>query len=227
MMLSPTTRTRLTLSVMALAAAACTATRPTVVGSEAAIEVSAPGEDLQALAQGLTGHFTSAGQAERDEDFLHIELRAVRIWPTRTDGIWLYVEQAAGWALERPYRQRLYQLTEPTPGQFTSAVYLLPGEDPLAFAGAWEDPSAFDGLDPTDADPRTGCEIHLERRADGVFQGRTAAKACPSSLGESTYATSAVLISPTVIFSWDRGWNRWDIQAWGAETGPYLFERQS
>ena len=185
-----------------------------------------PSDDLRALADGLTGHFTSAGQAERDADFLHIELRAVPIWPARTDGIWLYVEQAAGWALERPYRQRLYQLTEPAPGQFLSAVYLLPGDDPLEFAGAWETPGAFDDVDPSAADPRTGCEIHLERRPDGVFQGRTQADACPSTLGDATYATSAVLISPEAIFSWDRGWTKWDTQAWGAETGPYLFERQ-
>jgi hypothetical protein len=215
------------LAAMALCLGGCGLSR----GIAAAITEGVPSTaqssaDLDALAQGLTGHFTSAGQAARDADFLHIELRAVRIWQARTDGIWLYVEQAAGWALDRPYRQRLYQLTQPEPGQFTSAVYLLPGDDPLEFAGAWENPSAFDGLDPSSADPRTGCEIHLVRRADGVFQGRTSGEECPSSLGDAAYATSAVLVSPTAIFSWDRGWSESDFQVWGAETGPYLFERQ-
>ncbi len=195
--------------------------------SEAAVAPWSPSEGLVALEQGLTGHFSSAAQGERDEDFLHIELRAVRIWPERTDGIWLYVEQAAGWALERPYRQRLYHLTEPAPGEFTSAVYLLPGEKPLDFAGAWGDTSQFDGLSPEDATLREGCEIMLIRRPDGVFQGRTAGKDCSSKLGDAAYATSAVLISPELILSWDRGWTQKDVQDWGAMTGPYMFERQN
>ncbi|MEM8710605.1 MAG: chromophore lyase CpcT/CpeT [Planctomycetota bacterium] len=189
-----------------------------------------PGAELTALQHGLTGHFSSAGQASRDEDFLHIELRALRIWPERTDGVWLYVEQAAGWALDRPYRQRLYQLTEAGDsgeGELLSRVYLLPVEDPLTLAGAWADASLFDGLSPEGAKPRTGCGIHLHRREDGMFTGRTDGNACPSELGDAVYATSAVLIGPDKVLSWDRGWDAEGRQAWGAEKGPYLFERQA
>lgn len=189
-------------------------------------EAWAPSADLQALAAGLTGHFSSAGQAERDEAFLHIELRAVRIWPERSDGIWLYVEQAAGWALEKPYRQRLYRLTEERSGVFTSAVYLLPGEEPLEFAGAWAEVTVFASLGPAEASIREGCEITLTRGSEGWFRGQTTGKRCESSLGDAVYATSSVLVSPRMILSWDRGWTGRGAQAWGAETGPYLFERQ-
>lgn len=183
-------------------------------------------DELMSLSDRLSGHFSSAGQAARDEDFLHIELRAARIWPDRSDGIWLYVEQAAGWALDRPYRQRLYQLTDEGDGEYLSRVYLLPVEDPLTLAGAWADVSRFDGLKPEDAELRTGCGIRLHRRADGLFTGRTQGKGCGSELGDAVYATSGVLIGPDMVLSWDRGWDANGDQAWGAEKGPYLFERQ-
>lgn len=186
-----------------------------------------PSAGLTELAASLSGHFTSAGQAERDDRFLHIELRGERIWHDRTDGIWLYIEQAAGWALDRPYRQRVYHLTEVAPDAWVSAIHLLPAEDPLEFAGAWADPSRFDGLSPDDAPLREGCAIRLSRDAEGTFTGRTDGNGCGSSLGGAAYATSAVLITDAMLLSWDRGWSADVEQVWGAEVGPYLFERQS
>ena len=219
----------LTVTAAALAAMLATACRSTPKPAELMTAASfEPSADLLALAGGLTGHFSSAGQADRDEDFLHIELRAVRIFPEREDGIWLYVEQAAGWTLDRPYRQRFYRLTEPAAdGHFVSEVYLLPGDDPLALAGAWADLTRFEGLDPMDARLRDGCAIYLTRNDRGDFEGRTDGNSCPSELGDAVYATSAVTISDDFLLSWDRGWTQRGIQAWGAETGPYLFERQT
>ncbi|MEM1449726.1 MAG: chromophore lyase CpcT/CpeT [Planctomycetota bacterium] len=185
-----------------------------------------PSPALVDLADWLSGHFTSGAQATRDDRFLNIELRAVRIWPERTDGIWLYVEQAAAWALDRPYRQRVYHLEEVDAETWRSTIRLLPTDDPLDLAGAWAEPSRFGSYDPADAEVRTGCGIELTRRDDGVFVGRTSGRGCESAIGDAVYATSSVLIRPDLVLSWDRGWTKNGQQAWGAESGPYAFERQ-
>lgn len=45
-------------------------------------------------------------------------------------------------ALDRPYRQRIYRVTEPEQGLFTSEVFALPG--PAALVGAFRDPARLD-----------------------------------------------------------------------------------
>ena len=63
------------------------------------------------LGSWMTGSFSSASQASAaPDDYFDIRLYMVPIWDGRADGPWLYVEQAAASALERPYRQRVYQV---------------------------------------------------------------------------------------------------------------------
>ncbi|HRW89883.1 MAG TPA: CpcT/CpeT family chromophore lyase, partial [Flavobacteriales bacterium] len=68
----------------------------------------APAQSLAELASWMTGSFSSAAQAEADTNYYAIELEMARIWPERTDGVWLYVEQAVAAKKEKPYRQRVY-----------------------------------------------------------------------------------------------------------------------
>jgi hypothetical protein len=55
-------------------------------------EGTTPTHDL--LARYMLGSFSSAEQARNDTDYFDIELEMARIWRPRTDGIWVYVEQA-------------------------------------------------------------------------------------------------------------------------------------
>ena len=52
----------------------------------------------------LVGSFSSAAQADADSNFRAIDLHMVPIWTDRTDGPWLYVEQAVAEARDRPYQ---------------------------------------------------------------------------------------------------------------------------
>ena len=176
------------------------------------------------LAHSMTGIFTSADQAlEEPDDYFDIRLYMAPIWAEREDGPWLYVEQAAALALERPYRQRVYHLVD-VPGGVRSDVFVLPG-DPLDYAGAWARPQAFGSLSPGDLVERVGCSIHLHRTADG-FEGSTVGTGCTSSLYGAAYATSQVYVTEGVLASWDRGFDAGGDQVWGAEHGPYLFVLQ-
>lgn len=182
--------------------------------------VTATDSDAERLARWLTGRFASAGQAPDDLDGLHLVL--VPIWPERADGPWLYLEQAAANALERPHHQRIHHLVA-TPEGVRSDIYELPG-DPLGMAGAWQNPESFAPLDPRDLLLREGCSIHFSDH-NGTFVGSTIDSGCGSPLGEATYATSEVTVTPDTLTSWDRGFDSSGDQAWGATEGPYVFVR--
>lgn len=185
-----------------------------------------PERNLRDLVEFMTGSFSSAAQAaSQPDDYREILLHMVRIWPDRTDGYWLYVEQAAANDADRPYRQRVYRVTLRPEGGFESAVYLLPG-DPLRFAGAWKERAKLESVSPADLVARTGCSIFLERQGER-FIGATRGRDCPSDLRGATYATSEVEITATELRSWDRGFDANGKQVWGAEKGPYIFIKKT
>lgn len=180
--------------------------------------------DLATLQRWMTGAFSSEAQSAEDGDFFDIRLHMVPIWESRDDGPWLYVEQAAASRLDAPYRQRIYRLRATDDGRFGSAVYEFP--EPLGYAGAWEEPSRFDGLSSSDLTLRTGCEILLGwDQGTSSFRGSTQDRACLSSLRGATWASSEVSITEEGLLTWDRGFDDAGEQVWGATKAGYRFDR--
>lgn len=179
------------------------------------------------LAQWMAGTYTSEAQASNDpENFFNVRLIMVPIWTERSDGRWLYVEQAMASSLEKPYRQRVYRVTAKGDG-FESAVYTLPG-DARDFAGAWQDASRFDALSPQMLGAREGCEIVMAwDEGAQMFRGSTLGQRCASELKGSKYATSEVSVTATSLTSWDRGFDAEGNQVWGATKGGYEFVKVS
>jgi hypothetical protein len=186
-------------------------------------------DDLNDLVKMMWGSFSSAEQAAADPDnYWDIRLEMKPIWTDRTDpseGHWMYVEQAAASSLDKPYRQRVYHVTQVEDNLFESAVYALP--DPEAAIGAWKMDAPLAQWGPDDLEVRIGCSVFLARQEDGSFQGSTRDKECTSSLGGATYATSEIVIQTDRIVSWDRGFNDQDKHVWGAEKGGYVFLKSS
>lgn len=182
-------------------------------------------EDLNTLQAWMTGSFSSAAQAAADpKNYFDIRLHMTPIWPGRGDAVWLYVEQAAAGRLDKPYRQRIYRLTQTGPNTFLSEVFTLPG-DPLTFAGAYANPAMFASVTPDSLTPREGCAIVLHRSQDGSFNGGTSGSGCASDLRGAAYATSQAHITADSLRTWDRGYDDQGAQVWGAEKGPYIFVR--
>ncbi len=181
--------------------------------------------ELEQLSQWMTGAFTSEAQSLEDPDFRHIVLHMARIWPARTDGVWLYVEQAVAEAADEPYRQRVYHLRRVGEDLFASSVYTF--DKPLARAGAWRQESPLADLAPSDLSERDGCTIYLLQREDGAFEGSTLGRLCTSTLRGATWASSEVVITADGMVSWDRGWDDAGAQVWGAEKAGYHFQRWS
>ncbi len=180
-------------------------------------------EELQLLKSWMIGSFNSLEQSSLDSNFYNIHLEMVPIWEDQKDAIYLYVEQAASWALDKPYRQRVYRLSRDERGGLESAVYML--DNPLRFAGAWETLPALTQLTPDSISIKEGCEIKLTPLG-GVFIGGTEGQGCLSQLRGAAYATSEVRIEKEMLTSWDRGFDSTDTQVWGAVTGPYIFKKQ-
>ncbi len=185
---------------------------------------------LRDLAAMMTGSFTSTQQAATDpQNFRDVHLHMTPIWTDREGGPWLYVEQAMSTSLDKPYRQRIYQLRANPDQTCTSAVYKLPGDGTdsvLAFAGAWNNPEMLKGVTPEQLAPLSGCDITLHRLADGSFTGSTIGSSCASNRQGASYTTSEVTITPAMLTSWDRGFNAEGQQVWGATAGGYKFVKQ-
>ncbi|MEO6693869.1 MAG: chromophore lyase CpcT/CpeT [Ignavibacteria bacterium] len=179
--------------------------------------------DSERLVKMMEGSFSSEEQSKNDSDYLDIRLHMKRIWTDRTDGKWLYVEQASASAVNKPYRQRVYRITNTYEGRFESTVFTI--NDPLRFTGEWKNEHALSGLTPDSLSIREGCAVILTLMNDGGYEGGTKGKKCLSELRGAKYATSEVNLSQEGILSWDRGFDENDIQVWGAVKGGYFFKR--
>lgn len=175
---------------------------------------------VEELAAWMQGTYSSYAQSVSDTAYFNITLSMHPIWQSRTDGKWLYVEQAVAAMQYRPYRQRVYQLLEKGKNTFESRVYTLP--NPERFIGQWNNAGLFSQLTPDSLTLRDGCAITLRKKGN-AYTGQTNATTCPSDLRGAAYATSKVALTANTLNSWDQGFDNSGKQVWGATKGPYLF----
>ncbi len=206
----------LTVTLMSLALFACAAApqREAVTGEDPAAKVAAM----------MQGHYDSRDQAATDKTYFPIALAMVPIWPQRSDGHWLYVEQAMADTPDRPYRQRAYRVYNGEDGEVISEVYTF--AEPERFVQGWRSGSLA-GLREDMLQPRTGCAVHLRAQGDAVesmvWQGATVGNGCASERSGAAYATAEVRLEAGRMSSWDRGFDAAGKQVWGATAGAYVF----
>jgi hypothetical protein len=177
-------------------------------------------EQFQAL---LAGNYSSAAQAKRDTSYFNISLVMVPIWENRTDGKWLYVEQALASKRDKPYRQRVYRLVHPSKNVFTSEIYTI--KEPLTYAGAQNSDSKMQKLTFDKIELKEGCTVTMTKKGD-VYEGGTDGRKCPSDLRGATYATTKITLKPSELQSWDQGFNADGKKVWGATKGGYIFVKR-
>lgn len=178
---------------------------------------------IQRLAAMMEGNYSSALQSKKDTSYLDIRLHIKRIWQERTDGIWLYVEQAVASNPKKPYRQRIYRLTQREDSVIESSVYTL--HTPLRYVGEWRKPTLLTTLLPDSLVLRGGCSVFLHPHGQS-FEGSTKDKTCLSDLNGASYITSSVTVMPTKMLTWDRGYDANGKLVWGEVKGPYTFIKQ-
>jgi len=184
-------------------------------------DTTAEANHLQDLFSMMQGSFTSEIQADIDSTYFNISLHMYPIWEEK--GNYLYVEQALTERQNKPYRQRVYEVTQLNDSVFSSAIYSI--EHDSLWIGKWKTPKAFDSLSMNQVTKKEGCEVLLTRIKSDYFKGETGEKTCESTLYGASYATSEVEILSDKIISWDRGFDDKDEHIWGAEKGGYVFNK--
>lgn len=177
-----------------------------------------PNKEMDELVSIMQGSYSSEKQSIADTTYFNISLRMIPIWKNR--GHYLYVEQAIFKKQEKPYRVRIYKLTQKG-DTFISEIHTLKNEKD--WIGKWKTPEAFDALSENDIDVKQGCAVVLKQVEKNKFVGQTGNKTCPSELRGASYATSKVTVYKDKIVSWDQGFDKDGKQVWGATKGGYIF----
>jgi len=172
----------------------------------------------------MVGSFNSQEQAEQDTNYYNISLHMYEIWPNQSseDEFWLYVEQAVSKIQDRPYRQRIYHVFGVDKNKFKSEIYEISNSKDWILA--WQAPTKFESLKKSEISLLEGCGVNLNY-SKRAFKGETNKENCFNNFRGASYATSEVTILKSSLKSWDRGYNRDNIQIWGAENGPYVFNK--
>lgn len=169
----------------------------------------------------MKGSFNSEIQSQVDSTYFNISLHMYPIWEDK--GHYLYVEQALNTKQDKPYRQRIYEVTKLTDSTYSSAIYTIPNDS--LWIGKWKTPDAFNSLSKDSISKKSGCEVILKHIESNYFKGETGIKTCESNLYGASYATSKVEIFVDKIISWDRGFDSEGNHIWGAEKGGYIFNK--
>jgi hypothetical protein len=194
----------------------------------ASLAATAPEDKLlENYARAVIGSFSSVRQAREDRRYDVAEAEVVRIWPQRTDGIWLYQEQAilggqgaaAGASKEMPYFQRIGHVYRLPDGRLRRDNYVL--KDPARFVGLGRRSGV---KEPQAADLGTaGCHNIVEPVSAGYFIART--ESCRNGYKGAVTMTSLAISTPDRYVNWDRGFDGAGNRVWGPEGGGYIFER--
>ncbi|WP_282044256.1 chromophore lyase CpcT/CpeT [Winogradskyella flava] len=177
--------------------------------------------ELEELFTAMKGSFNSEVQSQVDSSYYNISLHMYPIWEDK--GKFLYVEQALNQMQNKPYRQRIYEVTRTSDSTFSSAVYMLDADS--LWIGKWKTPKAFDSISLKDIILKEGCEVVLKRVAPKHYIGKTGDNTCVSTMRGASYARSEVEILEDKVISWDRGFDANGEYVWGAEKGPYIFNK--
>ncbi|MBK9671834.1 MAG: chromophore lyase CpcT/CpeT [Bacteroidetes bacterium] len=189
------------------------------------LQAAAQSKELKKLSTWIEGNFNSSLQAEQDSDYFDIRLHIKQIWKDNSNGNWFYVEQAMATDQAKPYRQRVYHITQVSKDTFESAVYTF--KKPLRFAGDWKNETPLANLTPDSLETRKGCSVFLVRKDKNTYVGSTHEKDCSSDLRGAKYASSKVTLTKNSLLSWDQGFDAEGKQVWGATKGGYSFIKET
>ncbi len=224
-----TLRTALAITSIAALPIACTKvtqTRTEVTTPEAIRSQSiATPSSMALLTVWLTGSFSTHAQSIADPQFHDLHIETISIWTDRTDGPWLYFEQASSTTVDQPYKQRVLQLVENFDGTITMLAFELPAPA-LAHAGAWKFASPLNDLTPDVLTPLDGCAIAMTVADDGASAtGGSEGTHCRGAHAGVAYATTELIASQGGLRLWERGYDASGNIVSGSRTGPCDFLR--
>ena len=199
---------------------ACT---PGVVGAPE--ELPPFSGNCQTCARWMEGSFSNQTQAEKSGATNYYWLHQARIWPDRTDGIWLYSEFNQAGVEGTPLQQIIYRVNDNLAGGLIIKSYQLPGSL-NRYLGDWRAPREFNSLDPMFLEPMPGCQITLTRDSKGALSGRSDGRDCKSMLPESSYQQTKIRIGSLGLTLWLTGYDEDNKQVFGPGASGFVMNKQ-
>jgi hypothetical protein len=205
----------------------------TLIALQAAVPTapSPPGEHAllpELYADQVVGSYSSVAQHRRDARYDEVEARVIRIWRDRTDGVWLYQEQAiinqpgvdAATARSRPYFQFVARVAPLGNGLLRRDNFRV--SDRARWVGMTAGDARLATLSPADLEPAS-CHNRIELISQGYWSSRT--ESCANSYRGAMYMESRSISTPTGFINWDRGFSASGEHVWGPRWGGYVFDR--
>lgn len=182
----------------------------------------------EAYAAHVAGTYSSVAQHRADPRYDEVEARVIRIWPERTDGVWLYQEQAIinqpgldrETARARPYFQFVARVTMLSDGILRRDNFRV--RDRARWVGMTTGDTRLAALGPADLEPAS-CHNRIEFIAAGHWSSRT--ESCTNSYRGAAFMESRSISTPAGFINWDRGFTASGEHVWGPRWGGYVFDR--
>jgi len=215
--------THFTKTVLAVSCLLLTTCAPSLV--EAPEELPPFSDSLVRCTRWLDGSF-SHDRPSDDDGASRMEMNQARIWPSKTDGIWLYSELLVVEAdRKRVMHQLIYRAQDDPSGGILIDSYQFPG-DPSRFTGAWRDPALFDRMDSFMLKAETGCAMRLHRMTGGTFEGATLGENCRTSRGGAVRLHETLTVGSLEILYGVEGFDAEGRSIFGAKQ-PLAFTRRN
>jgi hypothetical protein len=173
------------------------------------------------------GRFSSVAQHRADPRYDEVEARVVRVWPERTDGLWLYQEQAIVAAKDGPAPGRAKPYF-----QFVARVVVLEDgvlrrdnfrvKDGAKWLGVTTGDARLRALTEAELAPAS-CHNRIELVSAGHWIGRT--ESCANGYKGAAFMRNLSTATRDAYVNWDRGFDAAGRRVWGPEAGGYVFRR--
>ena len=179
------------------------------------------------VATRLSGVMDTSAQAAANAKAANVRMTTCKITlkdaSPEADTVYLYQEQALSEKLVSPYRQRFLQISPSTYSQTIRSRSFRP-VDSKAWIGLCDQPETARVVKLSDLG-KPVCNVFLKRSGDD-YAGRTPIDGCPANVRGAVRITNQIMLHPSGMDTWDRGYGPDGKQVWGAKTESYQFRKR-
>lgn len=197
-----------------------------VVGPVSATDPGQSIEQVNDVVNRLSGVMDTSAQAAANSKAPNVRMTTCKISLSdaspEANTVYLYQEQALSAKLASPYRQRFLQISPSTYSQTIRSRSFRPA-DSKAWIGLCNQPEAARAVKLSDLG-KPVCNVFLKRSGDD-YAGRTPIDGCPAHVRGAVRITNQIMLHPSGMDTWDRGYGADGKQVWGAKAESYQFRK--
>lgn len=185
--------------------------------------VALPVNHLDAVVEHLEGIMTASVQVA-EKPTIQVQMTTCQVNVPENDdsnSVFLYQEQGIVGRLDKPYRQRFLEIT-------TSEE-----ADNLVYSHSYKPSNLEQWTNFCNSETRTASQTQLGELICtvtlkpflSVYAGKTQSGGCPAQVRGAVKITNQIVLHQDGMDTWDRGFDEWGNQVWGAKDRAYQFRR--